>query len=116
MASWSQVDRDARAVEASTRRMEVLKPGAEFLRPGVQSSLGMLAIGGPLVAHWWQNVMPQTGSVASVLRACKQGLKHTSKNIACKEMKKSVSLWYGAKDDGRCQASRCWVLGLCQKM
>ena len=51
MASWSQADRDARAVEASTRRMEVLKPGAEFLRPGVQSSLGMLAIGGPLVAE-----------------------------------------------------------------
>ena len=44
-----QADRDARAVEASTRRMEVLKPGAEFL-PRRRASKGSLVAGG----HWWQ--------------------------------------------------------------
>lgn len=138
-----QADRDARAVEASTRRMEVLKPGAEFLRGARRRASKVRAVAG---GHWWQNVMTRIGSPCCIAAAwltswpsiwqwrwsqesvaskrqqrrpagSKAHIRKQSKTWHAKRWRNQfLDLRHGAKDDGRCQASRCWVLGLCQKM
>ena len=138
-----QADRDARAVEASTRRMEVLKPGAEFLRGARRRASKVRAlpvtIGGgmwlglarraALLLHGQQADLPSDNGDDRknqwLLSDSNDGLtagskahirKHPKTWHAKRRRNQFLDLRHGAKDDGRCQASRCWVLGLCQKM